>query len=102
MVVRRPTSTSFTDILRFHRRFLSKTTAERVFGDHGIMSNQYPDRWALLVHKDYQGPAEVLRAIRPLKNPPNRKLSQESKAFNRKVAEDRIMQENYFGHMCSL
>ena len=52
----------------FHDMALAKTEDEKEVTDIGILSDKYPDSWALLADKGYQGAVEFVRAIYPRKN----------------------------------
>ena len=86
----------------FHDMALAKTEDEKEVTDIGILSDKYPDSWALLADKGYQGAVEFVRAIYPWKKPPRWLLSAEDDAFNKKVSADRIIVENVFGRACAL
>lgn len=101
-----PGSVSDLEILQrnkdWHLRESSKKQGDSDVADIGLMTDKYPQHWAVLMDKGYQGAAEFMRAISPKKKKPNQHLSLSEEAFNRRVASDRIIVENYFGRLCSL
>lgn len=86
----------------FHRGCLRKERDERMTRDDGILSDKYPNHWAVIVDKGYQGAAEFMRVIHPRKKPAHRMLRLCDEQFNEEVATDRIIVENYFGRLCQL
>ena len=70
--------------------------------DLGMHHEQYPNSWAVLADKGYQGLQELLRTIHPIRKPPRGVLSISDEAFNRNVSSDRIIVENFFGRLGSL
>lgn len=101
-----PGSVSDIEIMKemheWHVKASRKSNAENDVTDIGILSEEYPDSWAVLVDKGYQGSMEFLRTVHPKKKPQNGILSMEDEAYNKKVSSDRIIVENYFGRLCSL
>lgn len=85
-----------------HEKLLKKKESDRSIMDVGMHSERYPQDWAVLCDKGYQGLLELLRAIHPIKKPPRGALSVSDEMFNRKVSSDRIIVENYFGRLCGL
>ena len=55
--------------MQLHTCRLEKTAKDDIFEDEYILSDEYPNHWAVLVDKGYQGAAEEIRAIVPKKNP---------------------------------
>ena len=86
----------------WHRSKSRKSGDEHTFADNGMLIDRFPNLWAVLADKGYQGLAEFLRAILPIKKPRMGTLSLANEAFNRKVSSARIIVENYFGRLCSL
>ena len=85
-----------------HEDRFEKRDGEEHYQNDGILSQTYPNQWAALVDKGYQGAFEFLCVVLMKKNSPNGALSKEDTVFKRKVASDRIIMENYFGRMGSL
>lgn len=101
-----PGSVSDITILKknkdFHLQALRKTDQEMDELDVGLGSEDYPESWALIVDKGYQGSAAFLRAILPKKKPNLGVLNLEEKKKNKKISEDRIIVENFFGRFVTL
>lgn len=81
---------------------LTKSNDGETFTDNFILSEKYPESWAAIADKGYQGAAEFLRVVTPKKKPPGRNLSEEDLIFNQKLASSRIIVENFFGRMTKL
>lgn len=64
--------------------------------------DKYPNYWAILAEKRFQGETEFLRVIHTHRKPENRFLRREDEIFNQDVLSDHIIVENYFGWMCQL
>jgi hypothetical protein len=62
----------------------------------------FPNSWAMLVDKGYQGAFRVLCVLQPKKQPRGGFLSVEDITRNRAVSSDRVIVENYFGRVCRL
>lgn len=58
---------------------------------------KYPNMWAIIGEKGYQGGSNFIRIIHPKKKPPGGLLSATDVEENRKISSDRIIVENYFG-----
>jgi len=86
--------------IEFHQTILKKS--HTVLEDQGLLHEAYPNHWAVLLDKGYQGTQDVIRGIHPIRKKPNARLSQADVTFNRNVSSDRIIVENYFGRLCSL
>ena len=80
-----------------HEEMLKKTSEEAAVREYGEGSHTYPDSWAMLVDKGYEGFSRSVRTIQPKKKPRGGVLSQEDLARNVKVSSDRVLVENYFG-----
>lgn len=97
-------SISDIDILHrmehFHQIALEKQPNELNITDIGAFVDKYSEHWAFIADKGYQGSGEFLRSVVPKKKPRNGFLSPEDEARNRKIASDRIIVENFFGHLC--
>ena len=101
-----PGSTSDLSLLlkrvQVHRRMLSKTAEDRRNQDQGEGCHEFPEYWAVLLDKGYQGSEGALRSIRPKKKPKGRPLDRLDEQRNKDVSSDRVIVENYFGRLCSL
>lgn len=99
-------SVSDIDIMRqneaFHNVQTKKQASEYEITDIGDLRTQYPDRWAILADKGYQGASQILRVIVPKKKPPRGSLTVDDADKNFKISSDRIIVENYFGRLCGL
>jgi len=99
---------SRSDIDIFHRmeavhtRLLNKSDNDRDIADIGPGSEKYPNSWAVIADKGYQGAKEFIRTICPKKKPPHGVLSLEDESNNKRLSSDRIIVENFFGRMCGL
>ncbi len=99
---------SISDFEIFQRRkewHLSKTKKSEdkiLMIDAGQHADQHPHHWAILADKGYQGILEIARGIVPKKKPPRGALTLSEEGFNRSVASDRIIVENFFGRLCTL
>ena len=101
-----PSSVSDFEIIQrrigIHKLLLAKNSAESNTLDVGMHADRYPQEWAVLADKGYQGLQDIVRAIIPIKRPPRGVLSMSDEAFNRRVSSDRILVENYFGRLSNL
>ena len=101
-----PAATSDIDIFQrmrnYHLHNLKKSTVGSEISDTDPLSAEHPEMWGVLVDKGYQGAQEFIRAVHPIKKPPNSTLTLSEEQFNRRVASDRIIVENYFGRVCGL
>ena len=85
-----------------HKRRLAKINEEDQYIDEYTLSDKYPDQWAVLSDKAYNGGQELCRVIAPFKKPNNEVLLQEEEDFNCKLSADLIIVENYFERMGKL
>ncbi len=90
----------FQGNLDFHKGALVKEQDDDC--DTGVLSTNYPDSWAVLLDKGYQGAQEYVRAIIPKKKPHGRLLTLDDKTFNAAVASDQIIVENFVGRLTKL
>ncbi|KAE8876558.1 hypothetical protein PF005_g7017 [Phytophthora fragariae] len=92
--------TMMLDRMTVHRQMLRKedTSGPEMGGE----PTQFPDMWAVLVDKGYQGAGRVLRTIQPKKKPRGGTLDRDDLAWNRAVSSDRVLVENSFGRMCMI
>lgn len=88
--------------IEFHKERLKKISDEEGLQDNGMLSNTYQDSWAIIMDKGYQGAQVHLRAIIPKKEPNRKLLSIEDENWNKMVASDRIIVENFFGRLTKL
>lgn len=91
-----------SDRVSIHRARLQKTGSDTTIEDEADQSDVYPNEWAVLADKGYQGSHEMIRSITPYKNPRRGSLSAEEETYNKELAIDRIIVENFFGRMHSL
>ena len=66
------------------------------------LSQDFPNHWAALMDKGYQGATENTRAVIPKKKPPRGVLENEDIKHNRKLSSAGIIVENYFGRLGQL
>lgn len=86
----------------FHEEASKKCVRDLPYNDEGLLDGHRDDFWAILADKGYQGAAEVLRVVHPIRVPLRGQLTPSQVEFNRKVCSDRIVVENFFGRMSSL
>ncbi|KAE8891200.1 hypothetical protein PF003_g24632 [Phytophthora fragariae] len=86
----------------FHSQNMKKSEANKRLQDEGPLVTEYPDEWAHLADKGYQGLSSHFRAITPNKKQPGETLSIEQLEENDRIAHDRVLVENYFGRLTSL
>ena len=91
----------FIENLDTHLQMLKKTDADRVLpsSDFQEGASRFPDHWAVLVDKGYQGMGVHVRTIQPKKQPPHGSLSADDIDRNRLVSHDRVIVENFFGRV---
>ena len=92
----------FYQNLAWHKTQLRKSVDERIIPDVGPAADKYPRYWAVLMDKGYQGAAESIRAITPVKNPRACELSRHDEDTNKEIAGDRNIVGNYFSRQCTL
>jgi len=99
---------SVTDIsimserVQIHRKRVTKKSDETSITDECELSDEYPNEWAILADKGYQGSHEFLRTVTPHKNPRRGNLSAEQETYNKEISIDRIIVENFFGRLQNL
>ncbi|KAE9004045.1 hypothetical protein PR003_g931 [Phytophthora rubi] len=81
---------------------LKKLPSEERLADDGLLHDDYPNDWAVLCDKAYQGLVTVLRAIHPTKKQRGRSLTLAQVNENHDISRDRIVVENCFGRLCTL
>ncbi|KAE9037568.1 hypothetical protein PR002_g6499 [Phytophthora rubi] len=101
-----PENAADIDICRenidFHRQHLKKLPSEERLADDGPLHDNYPNDWAVLCDKGYQGLETVLRAIHPTKKPRGRSLTLAQVNENHDISRDRIVVGNFLGRMYTL
>jgi len=88
--------------LDVNKRRWKKRGDDTEIEDEGEGENKYPNYWAVLLDKGYQGSREMFRALTPYKKPPRGVLTADQESYNKNLSSDRILVENYFGRMLSL
>jgi hypothetical protein len=91
--------TMFRNNDTFHLSARRKCATEHRLVDNGPLCAKYPDEWAILADKGYQGLADHVRCIH-LKKGSN--LTPDERAANDAISSDRVIVENYFGRLCGL
>ncbi|KAF0726311.1 hypothetical protein Ae201684P_001162 [Aphanomyces euteiches] len=86
----------------FHRSQLAKQNDESNIRDDGPLVEIFSNQWIVLADKGYQGLANRLRAVTPVKRLPGSILSMEHEQLNADIATDRVIVENYFGRLKTL
>ncbi len=66
------------------------------------MSSKFPDSWAILMDKGYQGAHQYVRAIIPKKKQHGKMISIEHVSWNATVSSNCIIVENFFGRLTKL
>ena len=92
----------FQQMQSFHRKQLRKTSEEADIFDEDPLSERYPNHWAVLTDKGYQGGQEFCRVIHPTRKPSRGVLTPAEVAENHHISSDRIIAENFFGRLCGL
>jgi hypothetical protein len=87
------------DYVHIHRQMLRKSSDDTRLQDFSEGASRFPNEWAMLVDKGYQGIGDVLRSIHPKRQPPCSSLSPDDIERNRRVSSDRVIVENYFGRV---
>ncbi|KAH9118435.1 hypothetical protein AeMF1_008414 [Aphanomyces euteiches] len=70
--------------------------------DEGPLRTEYPDEWALLADKGYQGAQNTCRSIIPTRATQSNRMSLQIEQTNERISSDRIIVENWFGRHCTL
>ena len=94
--------TIFREMYEFHNTATEKGMDDVSIPDHGSLRSKYPNLWAVLADKGYQGAADELRVLYPKKKKPHKMLSVDEEQDNKDLSSDRVIGENYFGRMTSL
>ncbi|GMF65977.1 unnamed protein product [Phytophthora lilii] len=91
--------TMFRENQAFHLSARHKGEGELRLVDDGPLLEMYPDEWAVLADKGYQGLADHVRCIHPKKG---NNLTPDEATMNDNISSDRVIVENYFGRLCNL
>ncbi|GMF15240.1 unnamed protein product [Phytophthora lilii] len=94
-----PDISIFRNNAEFHSSMRVKTEADHQLPDDGPLRTEFPDEWAVLADKGYQGLEFHLRCIHPTKGS-NLPLADQRQ--NEDISSDRVLVENVFGRLCSL
>ena len=94
--------TMFRELHEFHKTATEKGSDKLTIPDHVLLRSKYPNNWAILADKGYQGAADELRVLCPKKKKPRKMLSVDDDNGNRELSSDRVIVENYFGRMTGL
>ncbi|KAE9045849.1 hypothetical protein PR001_g4793 [Phytophthora rubi] len=86
----------------FHVKALKKLPGEVHLADEGPMRGTYPNEWAVLTEKGYQGLGADFRAIHPKRHQRMQPSSLEDMRQNDNISHDRVIVENYFGRLKTL
>ena len=74
--------TIFREMNEFHKTVAEKGSDQLTIPDHGPLRSKYPNNWAILANKFYQGAADELRVLCPKKKTPHRMLSVDDEKGN--------------------
>ncbi|ETV68645.1 hypothetical protein H257_15451 [Aphanomyces astaci] len=85
-----------------HLSALRKLENETTINDNGELFQDFPGSWTVLVDKIYVGLTGMTRAIHPKKRPVHGALDRADLERNTNVSSDRVIVENFFGHVCFL
>ncbi len=92
----------FQHILDFHNQVLNKKGKDKDVVDTTFVAANFPESWAVLLDKGYQGAQQQVQSIIPKKKAYGKLLPLEDKSWSLRAARDRIIVENYFGHLTKL
>lgn len=98
---------SVSDLERFQKighfiKLLQKDEAKNENEYLGVLSEEYPENWGIILEKRYEGFQEFYRGVHLVKLPARGHLSQSQLRFNLKFSRDRSIVEIYFGRVCLL
>ncbi|KAF0708148.1 hypothetical protein AaE_013334 [Aphanomyces astaci] len=88
--------------LGFHSAQLEKQPNDTNVSDTETLRDKFPNQWAVLADKGYQGIQEYVRGFTPVKRPPHGQLTMEQERANAKLSSDRVIVENFFGRLKTL
>ncbi|ETI39709.1 hypothetical protein F441_14581 [Phytophthora nicotianae CJ01A1] len=91
--------TVFRNNQAFHQQARRKAEENQRLPDNGPLHSDYPEEWAVLADKGYQGLDAHLRCIHPKKG---NQLNPEEVRQNGRISSDRVIVENFFGRICGL
>jgi hypothetical protein len=94
--------TTFRKNSDFHVAATTKMTSEDAMHDEDPLRDEYPESWAILADKGYQGLASEMRVIYPVRRRPSTPLTLAEESLNHDISSDRVVVENYFGRLCTL
>lgn len=92
----------FREYRTWHTGMTKKKEDEVNMEDDGPLVDKYPESWAILMDKGYEGSQNFIRSIHPKKKPRLGRLSVQECSDNSKIAQDRIIVERYFGRETAL
>ncbi|KAG2987298.1 hypothetical protein PC121_g22100 [Phytophthora cactorum] len=94
-----PNITMFRHNEAFHHATRRKSNEDRSLWDVGLINTEYPNEWAVLTDKGYQGVEQHVRCIHSTKGSnPTAAVAQQ----NADISSDRISVENWFGRLFGL
>lgn len=85
-----------------HRHLCRKTDGDLTLEDAGDFKEAHPNQWCVLLDRGYMGALEFLRAVLPKRKPPGGTLTASEVARNKRISQDRIIVENFYGRMKQL
>ncbi|RHY12742.1 hypothetical protein DYB25_003297 [Aphanomyces astaci] len=88
--------------LGFHSAQLEKQPNDTNVSDTETLRDKFPNQWAVLADKGYQGIQEYIRGFTPVKRPPHGHMTMEQERANAKLSSDRVIVENFFGRLKTL
>ena len=92
----------FREMYDFHKTATEKGMDQLTIPDHGPLRGNYPNLWAILTDKGYQGAADDLGVLYPKKKKPHKMLSVNEEEGNKELSSNRVIVEKFFGRMKGL
>ncbi|KAG6956648.1 hypothetical protein JG687_00010478 [Phytophthora cactorum] len=86
--------TMFRNNEAFHQSARRKADGDCRLADNGPLATDYPEEWAVLADKGYQGLGDNVRGIHPKKG---NQLTPEDRRQNELISSDRVIVENFLG-----
>ncbi|KAF1784409.1 Harbinger transposase-derived nuclease domain [Phytophthora cactorum] len=86
--------TMFHNNEAFHQSARRKADGDCRLADNGPLATDYPEEWAVLADKGYQGLGDHVRGIHPKKG---NQLTPEDRRQNELISSDRVIVENFLG-----
>ena len=83
--------TIFSQRIEVHRKMLKKSNDEALRMEHGELSAEYPDYWALLADKGYQGGTSLIRLIQPKKKTVGGILESDDLNLNARISSNSVL-----------